>query len=803
MPAISELRLAARRLRRTPTLTVAAVLCLALGLGATAAIFSAVSAALLRPLPFRNPAGLVTVFRTTPHFDTGPFSPANFLDLSRDSRTLEGVSAVRQSVGLLEGTGDSRRVSAHGVSDNLFELLGVRPVRGRLFRPGDGSDDQPLVAVVGEELWRDHFGADRGLVGRTIRLDGKSHEVVGIVPAGFRLPHGNQSVAADLWVTLRFTPDEASWRRRNFLLVLGRLRDGTSVEAAHAELTGVMDGIIEAHPQLRGEQLRVVPLHRESTRTVRGPLLLLLGATGLVLLIAVSNVASLLLARGVERRREVAVRAALGASPRVVVRAALLESGVLAAAGTVLGLGLAWAGVRAIGALAASRLPQLAGLGVDARVLAAALVLGLVVAIGCGVAPAWRAAVTDPQDALRAGTRTGGGQAHHRYLRGLVAAEVGLSLVLLLGAGLVLRGFLRLVNEDPGFDPSRLLTLNVNVAPDRYGDRTVPQFLEPALEAIRAVPGVEDAGAISLIPFANWGSNWNVRYEGREAGDPTRLPLVENRNVTPSYFSTMGLALVRGRLFETADVERDGAPIVVVVNRALAARDFPGEDPVGKRFHLSDTTYGTIIGVVSDVSNAGPGNPPRPEMYWHYRQQGSPTGFPLVVRATGDPAALTRTVTDAIHQVDRTAAVSQVYTMPDLIGRSVGRPRFYLVLLGIFAGVAVVLSVAGLYGLTSYMVAQRTRELGIRAALGSTPGATLALVLGQGMGLTGIGVAFGLAGALGATRLLTSLLYGVSPLDPVTWLLVTAGLAGVALLAIMVPASRAARVDPVIAIRDA
>ena len=800
MSFASEVLLAARRLRRTPTLTAAAILCLALGLGATAAIFSAVSAALLRPLPFRDPGELVTIFRTTPNFDTGPFSPANYLDLARDPQTLQGIAALRGDVALLEATGESRRVATFAVSDNLFELLGVASWRGRLFRPGDGLDDRPLVAVVGEELWRDHFGADPGLIGRTIRLDGQSYEVLGIVPAGLRIPHGPQSLTADLWVTLRFTVDEASWRGNNFLRLLGRLRPGVTVEAAHAELVRAMDGLIEAYPGLRGEQVRVVPLHRESTRTVRGPLLLLLGATGLVLLIAVSNVASLLLARGVERRREVAVRAALGASPRDVVRSAMLDSTLLAGAGTILGLGLAWAGVRLIGALAAARLPQMAGLSVDRSVLLVALALGVIVSIGCGIAPAWRAARADPQDALRSGTRTGGGQAHHRYLRALVAAEVALSLVLLLGAGLVVRGFLHLVSEDPGFEPATLLTVNVNVSPERYPEGSaVRRFLEPALEAVRAVPGVQQAGSINLIPFAGWGNNWNVWYEGRD-GERARMPLAELRSVTPEYFGTMGLQLISGRLLEPGDDEN--ADLVVVVNQTLARRDFPGQDPLGKRFHLTDTTFGTIVGVVSDVRNVGPGRPVQAEMYWSYRQEGSDAGFPIVIRTAGDPAAVARPVTAAIHSVDPTAAVGQVMPMPDVMARSVGRPRFYLVLLGVFAAVAVVLAVAGLYGLTSYMVAQRTRELGIRAALGSSPGTTLKLVLGQGLGLTGLGVVAGLAGGLGLTRLLRSLLYGISPLDPLTWLLVTTGLALVAAVAILVPARRAARVDPMVAIRE-
>ncbi|HEX9895761.1 MAG TPA: protein kinase, partial [Gemmatimonadales bacterium] len=354
-----DLIYAFRSLRRTPTVTVAAIACLALGLGATTAIFSAVYTALLRPLPFFEPERLVSVFRTTPFFETGPFSPGTYLDLARAPRSLEGVAAARPSVSLMEGTGEPRRVTTYRASDNLFQVLGVPAVQGRVFRPGDGDGAAPETVLLGEELWRTHFGADPAVIGGTIRLDAEVHTVVGVVPAGFRLPHGGQSLASDVWTTLRFTPDEASQRRNNSIWLVGRLKPGIRVESADAELRTQMEGIIASSPELRGEQLRVVPLHRESTQSVRGPLLLLLGAVGFVLLIAVSNVASLLLARGVERRREVAVRTALGASPGVVIRRALLESAVLAGAGVVLGVALAGVGVKLIGVMAAARLPQL------------------------------------------------------------------------------------------------------------------------------------------------------------------------------------------------------------------------------------------------------------------------------------------------------------------------------------------------------------------------------------------------------------------------------------------------------------
>lgn len=800
----SELRHAVRGLRRAPTLTLAALLCLGLGIGATTAIYSAVHTALLRALPFADPDGLVSVFRTTPQFSSGPFAPANYLDLRDGTQSLEALAAVGTGVALMEGAEEPLRVSVNQSSGDLFAILGVQALQGRLLQTDDEGPEQPQVAVITEEMWRGRFGADPGMVGRTITLGGEAHEVVGVLPGGFKVPHGSRTLRADVWVPLRFTPEQASWRRSNFLLTVGRLRPGTQVEAADAELQGVMSGIVEAHPELRGEQVRVVPLHRESVRAVRGPLLLLLGSVGLVLLIAAANVASILLARGVARREEFAVRTVLGAKRRDIVRPALVESVLLAAVGSILGVGLAWAGVRLIRTLVPERLPQLAELSIDVPVLGFSLLLAAVVATICAVAPALQATSGDPQDALRAGGRGGTGGRHQRWLRGLVVSEVALSLILLLGAALVIRGFQRLVNQDPGFDPEPLLTLYVNVSPERHGEAgTVDGFLMPALEAVRAVPGVLEAGGISLIPYDNWGWNFNIRYEGRPVDDPTRLPLVENRVVTPGMFATLEQNLLRGRLLTDAD-EGDGrTPVVVVANEALAERDFPGEDPVGKRFHLSDTTFATIVGVVSDIKNFGPDRAPRPEVYWSYAQRGfGETTFPMMVRVSGDPSGFARPVTDAIRSVDPSAAVSLVRPMEEVMSRSVARPRFYLALMAIFAGVALALALAGLYGVMSYAVAQRTRELGIRAALGSTPAQIVAVVMGQGMALLVLGSVVGLLGSFGLTRLLSSLLYGVSPLDALTWTLVPLLLASSAAAATFVPAHRASGIEPTVAIRE-
>jgi predicted permease len=665
----------------------------------------------------------------------------------------------------------------------------------------DDSAESPAVVVLAESFWRDRFGGDGSVVGTAVRLEGEPYEVIGVAPEGFHVPHGNQLLQPDVWVPLRFSADEAGTRGNNYLQLMGRLHDGVSVTSADAELKQVMAGIIAQNPDLEGEQLRVLPMRSESVRVLRGPLLLLLGAVGFVLLIAAANVASLLLARGVSRGREVAVRAVLGAGRWNVIRPALLEAVVLTAVGTAAGLALAWTGVRLIRVMVPRQLPQLANLRVDWTVLGFSLAVAVTVALVCAVAPAWQASRSDPQDALRSGARGGTSRKQQGFLRTIVAVEVGLSLVLLLGAGLVLRGFERLVGQDPGFDPAPILTLNVSVPPDRYEERSaVDAFLMPALEAVRAVAGVEDAGSVNLIPYQNWGWNFNIRYEGRPVEQRTQLPLTETRTATASYFSTMGVRLLRGRVPDVEDTE--DSPVVVAVNQALVDRDFQGVDPIGQRYHLSDTIFATIVGVVSNTRNVGPDRNPAAGVYYGFGQvQRSSTSFPILVRAQGDVSQLAGPITNAIRSVDPNAAVNRVLPMTDVIAASVGRPRFYLTLLAIFAGVALLLSIAGLYGVMSYVVAQRTREIGIRSALGSTPRRTLGLVMRQGMLLVALGVMIGLFSGFALTRLLGSLLYGVSPLDALTWLAVTVTLAAAGAVAILLPARRASVVQPMIAMR--
>jgi putative ABC transport system permease protein len=802
---VSELLAAVRGLRRTPLVSGSAILCIALGIGATSAISSAISRALLQPLPFRSPERLVTVYRTTPHFDTGPFSPSNYLDLARETRQLEALAAMTPTTSLLQLPDEAVQVTVKRVTGNLFPMLGLQPLRGRLLSVADDQPDAPQAVVIGEELWNERFGRDPSLVGKPIRLDGQSYTVVGIAPRELGIPHGAQVIRSQVWVPMRFSPNELAQRRSNYLYALGRLAPNATLRSAHAELVRIFDGVVTANPVLRGEQVRALSLVGEGVRSVRRPLLLLFGAVWMVLLIAATNVASLLLARGVQRRRELAIRSALGGSRRQLMRPVLSESVVMTIVGLVAGLALAWGGVRTIGTLAAARLPQLVGLSVDFRVVAFAVALAAVVALVCGGLPAWRSSAVDPQDALRDGRGGGTSRAHHGVLRTLVVVEVALSLVLLVGAGLVLKGFAQLISKDPGFDPQPILTLQTTISPERYPDgSSVQRFLEPAIEKIRAIPGVEAAASISLIPYDNWGWNFNIRYEGQPGTDPTRLPMTENRVATPEFFEVTKQRLIAGRLLGPQDDSRPESPAVVVVNEALVKRDLQGKDPIGQRFHTSDTTFSTIVGVVSDIRNFGPVEEPRPEVYRPFRQAGlGSSSFAIMVRGKrADPTDLTGAVRAAIRSVDAQVAITDVRTMSQVMARSTGRARFYLTMLGVFAGVALVLAVSGIYGVLSYAVAQRTREFGIRSALGSTPATTLALVTREGLALIGLGIVLGLVGSMGATRLLGAMLYGVSPLDRGAWTATTLTLAGVGLLATLLPAIRATRADPLLAIRS-
>lgn len=800
----SDFRAAVRGLIRTPTVTLSAVVCLALGIGATTAIASAIHRALLTPLPFRAPDRLVAVFRTSPTTGpngTWPESVPNYLDLARSSRRLTDLAAVTDNSALVSIHGRGAQAHLGRVTGNLFPMLGVTAERGRLITPADDHTDQPAVAVVSDKYWRSTLGADPSVVGKTIAVDGTPTTIIGVAPRGFRLPIGAWIFESDIWMPIRFTPEQLARRGSNYLMMLGRLANNATPEAAQTELKTLFAGLVSSYPELRGENVRAESLQPASVAQVRTPLLMLFGAVALVLMIATSNVAALLLARGVGRRLEMAVRTSLGATRWDAMRIALVESLLITGIGAVSGIALAELGVRTIGGLAAEQMPQLAGLGLDIPVIAFGLGLAFVVALVCGAVPAWRSASVDPQNALRASRGTSKGQ--HRSLRSLVVFEIGLSVVLVIGAGLVLKGFARLLSNDPGFETDHVLTLAVTAPATSYADSTIgPRFLHPVLDGIAAIPGVASVGAINAPPFVSWGQNGNIHYEGRPVVDPAKEPLVEYRVVTPGYFAVTGQRVISGRLLPTSDDARPTSPPVVVVNKALADRDFHGRNPVGSRFNITDSILGTIVGVVSDVRNFGPVSPAVPEMYWSYDQQPGADQFPLMVRVTGDdPASVTGAIEAIVHRIDPDAAVANISTMREVIANDLGQPRFYLALLGTFAAVALVLALAGLYGVLGYVVAQRTKELGIRAALGGSTRSLMALVTRDGLRMIGGGMILGMAGGWAATRVITYMLYGVSPLDVPTWIGALVLMLAGGLLVTLIPALRAAHSDPVIAMR--
>jgi predicted permease len=781
------------------------VICLALGIGATTALSSGISRALLQPLPFREPERLVAVHRITPQ--SGPEggwsqSAPNYVELARQSTQIRGLAAVTWGSAVINARDEPIQASALRVTGNLFETLGARAQLGRLLTPADDRLGAPPVALMSDQLWRSKFGGDPTLVGQTLLVNGAPTTIVGVAPVDFRVPLGRNLLRAGLWVPIRFTAEDLQRGRGNYLLTLGRLAGGATPQSAQVELRTIFANLVRDHPELRGDNVRVAALQAENVKPLRRPLFLLFGAVCMVLLIAATNVAALLLARGVHRRREFAVRCALGATPGDTIRLSLLESLILSGVSVVIGIGLAAAGVKTIGLLASARMPQLAGLRLDPKVLAFAVVLSVVVAVMCSVLPAWHSARIDPQDALRAGRGGGTGREHQRALRGLVVLEIALSLVLLIGAGLVLRAFTNLLGLDPGFDASRILTLQVNVSPTRYPDQdTKRHFLLPALAAIEHSPGVEAVSDMSAVPYVTWGNNSGIWYEGRPSGESTQWPIVEQRHVSPSFFAVTKQRLVSGRLLTPADGET--GPYVVVVNEALVKRDFDGRDPVGRRFHISDTAFGTVVGVVSNIRNAGPFSPPAPEMYSSSQQDyRSAASYSLMIRVrAGDPLRVVPGVRAAIRNVDPTAAVAGIDAMTDVIARSLGGPQFYFSMLGTFAGIAVVLAIAGLYGVLSYAVAQRSREIGIRSALGSSRGAIMGLIAAEGFRLVAVGVVLGLIGGAAVSRLMVFMLYGLSPHDRSAWIAATVLMVAAGMVAALIPARRATRVDPLVAIQ--
>ena len=798
---LNELAQAWRSLLRAPGLLVACVFCLSIGLGSTAAIFSVADRILLRPVDFAEPERLVSVFRSLPLSSTLPWSAPNFNDIAGEP-SAEGIAAFG-STSRLVALGDRFEPSfVLRTSGQFFNLLRTRAALGRVLLPSDDDPNAPAVVVASHEYWRSHLGGSPTVIGTTLLLDGQPHEVVGVLPPSFRITNSGTVYAGELYVPMRFTASELNQRTSNWLRVFARLAPDVTPDRLQAALTQRFAPVLEAHADLAGHGIAVTPLIADSGSQVRRPLGFLILATIAVLAIAVINVSSLLLARGIRRQPELAVRSALGATRWEVMRPVFAEGVVISLLGWVGGIGLAAAAVQGITVLGSARIAQLTYVSIDARTLLVTLATALLAAVAGTVAPAWRAARAQPADALRGG-RAAGSRHQHRTLAILVVVEGALAITLLIAAGLVMKGFVRLTTSDPGFEASGMLTMRLRVSPNDFPpDRAAATFLPSAIEAVEAVPGVIAAGAISQLMYNEWGWNMWIRYEGRPEVPPVERPLLETRNVTPGFFAATGQRLIAGRLLDEREMALGDSVQRVVVNEALVKRDFPDEDPLGKRIY-NGNSWIEIVGVVADIRNFGPIAEPRPEAYWTFTQRfPGATGYSLVIRTQSpDPMVVAGDVERALRAAYPGVAISRVQSMQALMSSSIGWPRFVFALFATLASVALVLALAGLFGILSYTVEQQQREYALRSALGASPATLRALILGRAWRILGVSLGAGLVVAWVVTRGMAALLYGVTPFDVPVWLVAVLSMLAAGFAAALGPALRASRVAPMTAMR--
>ena len=790
-----DLRHAARLLRRSPGFTTAAVVTLALGMGANTAMFSVVHAVMLRPLPYAEPDRLVRV--------RGGSSFPDLQDWVAQARSFDGLGAYRSHFLDLTGGAAAERVDGALVTGDLFRVLGARAERGRLLEARDDRPGGPKLIVLSHGFWQRRLGGDAGVVGRTVRFSTGEYEVVGVMPAGFSLPE----VEAEAWAPLvPESPEEASARGAHSLMAVGRLRPGTSLPAAQEDMDAIAARLSAAHPEENKDRRFVLnPLHQFLVRDVRGALLLLLGAVAFVLLIAATNVANIQLARAAARRKEIAIRASLGASRARLVRQLLAESVLLAVVGGAAGLVVANWITDLVVTMSPAGVPGIDLVRLDPRVLAFTAAVSVLTGLVFGLVPGLHGSRVSLVPSLKEGGRATGAPARQRLRSALVVSQVALALVLLVGAGLLLRSLQRLQSVDPGFDPARLVTFNLTPPMARYGD--IPRrtrLFEDVLTRVVALPGVTAVGATSELPFGMGSLFHNFVIDGRPPLEPGREPEIYSRSVSPSYLSTLGLSVLRGRALSPDD--RAESPRVAVINEAAARQHFPGEDPIGRRIawaRAPERVWITVVGIVGDVRAQELAEEEVPALYTPMAQElrAWKTWMNVAVRTAEAPEGLAAAVRREVAAVDADIPVTKVRAMDDLITASVAPRRFNLLLLGGFAALALVLAGVGLHGVISYAVAQRTQEMGVRVALGAAPRDVVRLVLGQGLALTLGGVALGAAAALGLTRFLSTMLFGVRATDPATFIGVALLLVAVAALACYRPARRAARVDPLVALR--
>jgi predicted permease len=790
---------------------------LALGIGANTAIFTVVNAVLLRPLPYTGSEQLVMLWETNPRFqigvDTLPVTHGNFMDWREQNGAFEYVSALGVGRWNLTDAGEPERISGASVSPNFFRLMGIEPTLGRAFRGDEEKPGAGKVIVISRSLWQRRFAGEPDVIGKTMTLDGESYTVIGVAPESFQFPRAKElpyfmgvSTQTDLWRPMTLGDDFVNRTRANHqLCVMAKLKPGVTRERAQSEMTAIAERLEQSYPDSnQGIGVKVVPLSEQVVGNVKAALWVLMGAVALVLLIACANVANLLLARSSARQKEIAIRTALGASRVRVLRQLLTEALLLSLTAAVVGTLLSLWSIRAMLSLSRENLPRASEIGVDVRVLGFTVAIAMLTSVIFGLAPALQASKINLSESLKEGSRgLSGRQRSNRVRSLLVISEIALSLVLLISAGLMIKSLASLLKVDPGFKPFNTVTMHIPLLGSKYpGVNQQIAFFQEVTRRIEALPGAQSVGLISSAPLSGGVYAGGFSIEGRVLTSETDDLVADRRMISPEYFNALGIPLLKGRAF--TDRDDQAATGVVVVSESWARRFLPNEDPVGKRIKLGgrDSTrpWLSIVGIAGDVRDTALESDPRPCVYIPYPQFPS-SDMTLVVRAAFDPKLLISSIRDEVWVVDKEQPVTEVKTMDQYLDDSVSPRRFNAMLLAIFASLALVLASVGIYGVMAYSVTQRTHEIGIRVALGAQSSQVIKLVIGRGMSLVLVGVMIGLAGALALTRVMTSLLYGVSATDPTTFAVVAALLVAVALIACYIPARRATKIDPMVSLR--